>query len=347
MKKLRTTLFVCLTALAVLTAFGCKQEAAVGDDVKAWKYQDEINEEGTLQIVVDKNGPVKWAVVVDEYNRIVKDASGYVPVNSENIAKAAETVNQTQALQFKGLGAGKYTVYVYQPGVELEANGQKGTAETLKRDLRGTVTIKAKKGVSVKISNYAQHVPSVGIVTMRNNERKGVSGATWPGDYGVRTVKAVREENGKWVEVEGYTVTAESGYVIDQAPSSGSYTEKKMLFPKGDFHIAVNQPDRLNGASEDAIKTHIKNSWTGKQFPGQIKEEEQTSAKNIAAYRDYQNKAFWVKSGTPVKVVAHEDTLVLKTGDNNAYLNPDNIPVEGKYAAPAVYEIVEAPAGER
>lgn len=199
----------------------------------------------------------------------------------------------------------------------------------------------------MRLPCYAQHVPSVGIVTMRNNERKGVSGATWPGDYGVRTVKAVREENGKWVEVEGYTVTAESGYVIDQAPSSGSYTEKKMLFPKGDFHIAVNQPDRLNGASEDDIKTHIKNSWTGKQFPGQIKEEEQTSAKNIAAYRDYQNKAFWVKSGTPVKVVAHEDTLVLKTGDNNAYLNPDNIPVEGKYAAPAVYEIVEAPAGER
>ena len=132
MKKLRTTLVVCLTALAVFTAFGCKQEAAIGDDVKAWKYQDEINEEGTLQIVVDKNGPVKWAVVVDEYNRIVKDASGYVPVNSENIAKAAETVNQTQALQFKGLGAGKYTVYVYQPGVELEANGQKGTARHLK-----------------------------------------------------------------------------------------------------------------------------------------------------------------------------------------------------------------------
>lgn len=343
MKKLRTTLFVCLTALAVLTAFGCKQEAAVGDDVKAWKYQDEIDAEGVLQIVVDKGGKTSWAVVVDEYNRVIADK----PTTTNTPAKASVTAAEGSAIQFKGLSAGKYTVYIHQPGVELEANGQKGTAETLGRDLRGTVTIKAKKGVSVKISNYAQHVPSVGIVTMRNNERKGVSGATWPGDYGVRTVKAVREENGKWVEVEGYTVTAESGYVIDQAPSSGSYTEKKMLFPKGDFHIAVNQPDRLNGASEDDIKTHIKNSWTSKQFPGQIKEEEQTSAKNIAAYRDYQNKAFWVKSGTPVKVVAHEDTLVLKTGDNNAYLNPDNIPVEGKYAAPAVYEIVEAPAGER
>ena len=31
MKKLRTTLFVCLTALAVLTAFGCKQEGDVSE----------------------------------------------------------------------------------------------------------------------------------------------------------------------------------------------------------------------------------------------------------------------------------------------------------------------------
>ena len=343
MKKLRTTLFVCLTALAVLTAFGCKQEAAVGDDVKAWKYQDEINAEGVLQIVVDKGGETTWAVVVDEYNRVIADN----PTTTNTPAKASVTAAKGSAIQFKGLSAGKYTVYIHQPGVELEANGQKGTAGVLGRDLRGTVTIKAKKGVSVEISNYAQHVPSVGIVAIQNNEKADSTGTNWPGNYGVKTVKAVREEAGKWVEVEGYTVTAETGYVIDQAPSSGSYNEKKMLFPAGDFHIAVNQPNRLNGASEDDIKTHINNNWTNKKFPGQIEGEAQTSAKNIAAYRDYQNKAFWVKSGAPVKVIAHEDTLVLKTGDNNAYLNPDNIPVEGKYAAPAVYEIVEAPAGEK
>ena len=343
MKTLRTTLFVCLTALAVLTAFGCKQEAAVGDDVKAWKYQDEIDAESVLQIVVDKNGPVEWAVVVDEYNRVVADT----PTTTNTPAKASVTAAEGSAIQFKGLSAGKYTVYIHQPGVELEANGKKGTAKDLGRDLRGTVTIKAKKGVSVKISNYAQHVQSVGIVTIQNNEKAESTGTNWPGNYGVRTVKAVRNENGKWVEVEGYTVTAETGYVIDQAPSSGSYTEKKMLFPNGDFHIAVNQPDRLDGANADNVRTHINTNWSGKEFPGQIKGEAQTSAKNIAAYRDYQNKAFWVKSGIPVKVSAHKDTLVLKTRDNNAYLNPDNIPVEGKYTAPAVYEIVEAPAGER
>ena len=152
MKKLRTTLFVCLTALAVLTAFGCKQEAAVGDDVKAWKYQDEIDAEGVLQIVVDKGGKTSWAVVVDEYNRVIADK----PTTTNTPAKASVTAAEGSAIQFKGLSAGKYTVYIHQPGVELEANGQKGTAETLGRDLRGTVTIKAKKGVSVKISNYAQ-----------------------------------------------------------------------------------------------------------------------------------------------------------------------------------------------
>lgn len=343
MKKLRITLFVCLTALAVLTAFGCKQEAAVGDDVKAWKYQDEINAEGVLQIVVDKGGKTTWAVVVDEYNRVVANN----PSTTNTPAKAGVTAAEGSAIQFKGLSAGKYTVYIHQPGVELEANGQKGTAGTLGRDLRGTVTIKAKKGVSIKISNYAQHVPSVGIVVIQNNEKAGSTTTAWPGNYGVKTVKAVREEGGKWVEVEGYTVTAETGYVIDQAPSSDSYTEKEMLFPAGDFHIAVNQPDRLDGANDDRVKKHITDSWSGKEFPGQIKGEDQTSAKNIAAYRDYQNKAFWVKLGAPVTVSAHEVTMYVKTGNNNAYLNPDNIPVAVKYAAPAVYEIVEAPAGEK
>ena len=36
MKKLRTTLFVCLTALAVLTAFGCKGAQDLGKDAGKW-----------------------------------------------------------------------------------------------------------------------------------------------------------------------------------------------------------------------------------------------------------------------------------------------------------------------
>lgn len=344
MKKLRTTLFVCLTALAVLTAFGCKQEAAVGDDVKAWKYQDEINEKGTLQIVVDKNGPVEWAVVVDEYNRIVKAESEYVPVNSENIAKAAETVNETQALQFKDLDAGKYTVYVYQPDVELEANGEKGTAKTLKRDLRGTVTIKAEKGVSVKISNYAQHVPQVGLITITNTESASSGGSSWSGNYGIKSIKAVEQQSdGKWVEVSGYTVTAESGYLISDAkdPKNNS---KTILFPAGTYHVAVNQPDRV--ATTDDVAGHIEKNWSNKTFPGEDTSKSKTSPENVAAYRQYQKDAYWIDADTPQKIVEHK-TTTLSTTALSGYLSGDGLADGGRYAAPAVYEIVEAPAGER
>lgn len=343
MKKLRTTLFVCLTALAVLTAFGCKQEAAVGDDVKAWKYQDEIDEEGTLQIVVDKNGPVKWAVVVDEYNRIVKADSEYAPVNSEDIAKAG-IVNEKQALQFKGLGAGKYTVYVYQPGVELEANGKKGTAETLKRDLRGTVTIKAEKGVSVKISNYAQHVPQVGLITITNTESATSGGSSWSGNYGIKSIKAVeKQSDGKWVEVSGYTVTAESGYLISDAkdPKNNS---KTILFPAGIYHVAVNQPDRV--ATTDDVAGHIEKNWSDKPFPGEDTNKSKTSPENVAAYRQYQKDAYWIDADTTQNIPEH-GTIMLSTSALSGYLSGDGLADGGRYAAPAVYEIVEAPAGER
>ena len=343
MKKLRTTLFVCLTALAVLTAFGCKQEAAVGDDVKAWKYQDEINAEGVLQIVVDENGPVEWAVVVDEYNRIVKADSEYAPVNSEDIAKAG-IVNEKQALQFKGLGAGKYTVYVYQPGVELEANGQKGTAKTLKRDLRGTVTIKAKKGVSVKISNYAQHVPQVGLITITNTESAASEGSSWSGNYGIKSIKAVEQQSdGKWVEVSGYTVTAESGYLISDATDK-SNNSKTILFPAGKYHVAVNQPDRV--ATTDDVAGHITKNWSDKTFPGEDTSKSKTSPENVAAYRQYQKDAYWIDADTTQNIIEHETTQ-LSTSALSGYLSGDGLADGGRYAAPAVYEIVEAPAGER
>lgn len=348
MKKLRTTLFVCLTALAVLTAFGCKQEAAVGDEVKAWKYQDEIDEEGTLQIVVDKNGPVEWAVVVDEYNRVVSDA----PFEAETpISKAAVNVPQGSAVQFKNIPAGKYTVYVYQPGVELEADGEKGTAKTLKRDLRGTVTIKGGKGVSVKISNYAQHVPQVGLVTITNNEP--TTGSKWTGNYGIKSIKAVTNEgtadSPKWVEVSGYTVTAESGYIInDKNNTTTGPNTQKILFPVGNYHIAVNQPDRVEGTGVDIIKAHIQSNWVekGKDFPGQLAGDA-TSTENIEAYKKYQNEAWWITASTTQNITAHTDTTKLSTDSLDGYLSGTKTADGGRYAAPAVYEIVEAPAGER
>lgn len=341
MKKIRTTLVVCLTALAVLTAFGCKQEAAVGDDVKAWKYQDEIGEKGTLQIVVDKNGPVKWAVVVDEYNRVVSDN----PIKADTpISKAAVDVPQGSAVQFKDIPAGKYTVYVYQPGVELEANGQKGTAETLKRDLRGTVTIKSGKGVSVKISNYAQHVPQVGLITITNTESATSGGSSWSGNYGIKSIKAVKQQSdGKWVEVSGYTVTAESGYLISDAKDPKN-NKKTILFPTGKYHVAVNQPDRV--ATTDDVAGHITKNWSNKTFPGEDTSKSKTSPENVAAYRQYQKDAYWIDADATQNIPEH-GTVMLSTSALNGYLSGDGLAEGGRYAAPAVYEIVEAPAGEK
>ena len=113
MKKLRTTLFVCLTALAVLTAFGCKQEGDFSKPSKDWKYQTDLNEpesEGTIQIVVDKGGPVEWAVIVDEYNRVVKSAPDDT-VDGDNLAKAS--VAEGRAIQFTNLPTEKKYKFMF------------------------------------------------------------------------------------------------------------------------------------------------------------------------------------------------------------------------------------------
>lgn len=352
MKKLRTTLVVCLTALAVLTAFGCKQEGDFSEPSKDWKYQTALNEpesKGTIQVVIDKNGPIEWAVVVDEYNRVVKSAPDGT-VDGDNLAKASVAVGR--AIQFKGLETGKeYTVYVYQPGVEVKVGDKKGTAKDLGRDLRGTVKLQKEKGVSVKISNYGEHVPSAGLVTITNNEP--VAGSKWTGNYGISSIKAVRndgtKDSPKWVEVSGYTVTAKSGYLInDKNNTTSGSNSREILFPAGDYHIAVNQPNRVGTTGDDIIKQHIQDNWAnkGNKFPGQL-EGEATSPENIEAYKKYQSEAWWITANTTQNIQAHTATTTLSTSSLNGYLSGTKTADGGRYAAPAVYEIVEAPAGER
>ena len=348
MKKLRTTLFVCLTALAVLTAFGCKQEGDFSEPSKDWKYQTTLNEpksKGTIQVVIDKNGPIEWAVVVDEYNRVVKSKPD-TDVAGDNLAKA---VAEGRAIQFTGLETGKeYTVYVYQPGVEVKVGDKKGTAKDLGRDLRGTVKLQKEKGVSVKISNYAQHVPQVGLVKITNNENKG----TWSGNYGITSIKAVEQdkETKKWVEVSGYTVTAPNNeYLISEKGDANS--DGTFLFPAGTYHIAVKQPDRIGVNDGTKVLNHLKNNWfdaSGKpkrdpMFPGYV--EGATAEQSIETYKKYQREAYWISSDTQT-IGAHTGTATLKTSSLTGYLDGSEL-ATGRYAAPAVYEIVEAPAGER
>lgn len=350
MKKLRTTLFVCLTALAVLTAFGCKQESDYSDPPKDWKYQTTLNDassEGTIQVVIDEGGSVDWAVVVDENNRVVKSKPDNI-VDENNLAKVA-IAEQGKAIQFTGLDTEKkYTIYVYQPGAEVKVGDKKGTAKDLNRDLRGTVELKAKKGVSVKISNYAQNVPQAGLVKITNNEDKG----TWSGNYGITSIKAVEQdkETKKWVEVSGYTVTAPNNeYLISEKGTANN--DGTFLFPAGTYHIAVKQPDRIGVNDGTKVLEHLKDNWfdaSGKpkrdpMFPGYV--EGATAEQSIETYKKYQREAYWISSNTQT-IVAHTDTATLNTSSLTGYLDGSEL-ATGRYAAPAVYEIVEAPAGER
>lgn len=350
MKKLRTTLFVCLTALAVLTAFGCKQEGDFSKPSKDWKYQTDLNEpesEGTIQIVVDKGGPVEWAVIVDENNKVIRNDSEKTNVDGNSLAKGS--VAEGRAIQFTKLDTGKkYTIYVYQPGAEVKVGDKKGTAKDLNRDLRGTVELKAKKGVSVKISNYGENVPQAGLVKITNNEDKG----TWSGNYGITSIKAVEQdkETKKWVEVSGYTVTAPNNeYLISEKGAANS--DGTFLFPAGTYHIAVKQPDRIGVNDDTKVLDHLKNNWfdaSGKpkrdpMFPGYV--EGATAEQSIETYKKYQREAYWISSDTQT-IGAHTGTATLNTSSLTGYLDGSEL-ATGRYAAPAVYEIVEAPAGER
>ncbi|MDY2756507.1 MAG: hypothetical protein SOU88_08785 [Candidatus Treponema excrementipullorum] len=337
MKKLRTTLFVCLTALAVLTAFGCKQEAAnTGDDPKAWKYQKDIemvDGKNVIQIEYDSKTPIEWAAVFDENNVLVELNGKTLPAPS----KAVETT--TLIRQFTVPKEGKYNVYIYQPKATLKVNKEEKTADGANVDFRGYVQVKAQKGVRVQASNYREYVDHVACVAIENNESY-TSGKNWNGDYGVKKVTPARlVGTDKWEAVQNYEAKVEEGYLVPEKET------KKVLVPSGKYLIAVNQPDRLKNVSDEDIKKHIEENWKDKNFPGQIGSDK-TSQENIAAYRKYQNEAYWV--GTTYDVGVHSTDIVVKTGSNTKYLSPDNtIQDTGKNVAPTLYEVVEVPAGEK
>lgn len=345
MKKLRTTLFVCLTALAVLTAFGCKQTvASTGDDTKKWSGTSTPNA-NVIEIECDKGGEISWGAVFTEQNVLVSEIplkpSGTTPKYSVEVP-----------------GPGKYNVYIHQPNAEIEASKATTTAGAESMDFRGLVEVKSGNGTLVKASKAPQRVNSVGMVTITNNEKSGSS--TWQGNYGVKKVKAVKQDEkdpNKWIEVDGYTVTAPDGeYLVEQATENGS-TSQKILFPYGSYYVAVNQPDRLEKTSDTIIVDYLtgKGGWFSGDGETPLKdpmftgyETGKNAIESVEAYKEYQENAFWVQIDNILEVPKHATaTKIVTTGNNDGYLSPDNVATDGRYAAPAVYEIVEAPAGER
>lgn len=205
MKKLRTTLFVCLTALAVLTAFGCKQEAAVaGDDTKKWSGTSTPNA-NVIEIECDKGGEITWGAVFTESNVLIAEVG----------APYKGTGTKTPSYRVEVPSAGKYNVYIHQPDAEVEANVSKATSTAGKEgmDFRGWVEVQSGKGALIKASNAPQRVESVGMVTITNNET-----GTWTGNYGVKKVTPAKEtSDGKWEAVANFEAIATgSDYLVKQ-----------------------------------------------------------------------------------------------------------------------------------
>lgn len=336
MKKLRTTLFVCLTALAVLTAFGCKQEAAVaGDDPKAWKHQkdiDMVDGKNVIEIECDKGGEITWGAVFTESNVLIAEVG----------APYKGTGTKTPSYRVEVPSAGKYNVYIHQPDAEVEANVSKATSTAGKEgmDFRGLVEVKSGKGKLIKASNAPQRVESVGMVTITNNEV-----GTWNGNYGVKKVTPAKEtSNGKWEAVANFEAIATgSDYLVKQ--NGGEAT---ILMPAGTYLVAVNQPDRLINTSDKDIAAHIQKNWIdGKRNPMfTYYDSTKDAAGNVENYKKYQAEAYWVAK--PVTVEKHKALTGIETKNNTRYLNPNKTITDGgKYVAPLLYEVVEVPAGEK
>lgn len=334
MKKLRTTLVVCLTALAVLTAFGCKQEAAVaGDETKDWKYQKDIemvNGKNVIEIECDKGEEISWGAVFTESNVLVAKVG----------APYKGTGTKTPSYQVEVPSAGKYNVYIHQPYAEVEVSKATSTAGKEGMDFRGLVEVKQNKGTLIKASNAPQRVESVGMVTITNNET-----GTWTGNYGVKKVTPAKAtSDGKWEAVANFEAIATgSDYLVKQKGG-----EATILMPAGTYLVAVNQPDRLINTSDSDIAKHIQKKWIGEKRNPMFTYYDSTkdAAGNVDNYKKYQAEAYWV--ATPVTVKAHEALTGIETKNNTRYLNPNKTITDGgKYVAPLLYEVVEVPAGEK
>lgn len=341
MKKLRTTLFVCLTALAVLTAFGCKQEVAIGDKVKAWGSPGaDRNLRYQLVLTVDNSDKeLGWYAITDNNNVRVDVSPAKEKVDGKWVYKWDFQTDM-------GVNKSKdYHLYIYQPDVMVKLDGAETeqTAEAAKKTFRGRVSVTSSQGVTIKASKYAQIVDHVGFVTIKNDETAADDGYAWTGDYAVtRVIPLQKQASGKYTFVNDYEAKNDEGLIKEGET-------KTLLMPAGSFTPALKQPNRLTEADKkdtDNIIQHIKKlhdaNGNKEAFPN---DNLKNDASNVKAYLAYQEDALWVPA-TDITVPAHDTyTATLLTSKNTRYI------VEGSDTVKSVlfkeYPIYEAPAGER
>lgn len=159
-------MFVCLTALAVLTAFGCKGAQDVGADAGKWGGQS-VKTDGqpkTLKIIAD-NGGIDFYCFTDKDGVVVTGYKGTeTPVN-----KGEEIIVDFSPIM-KDKTTETYTLYIHQPDVKPTKSGDEANAIAGSRDFRGTVTIQSGGAVKINASDYKDEVTPVGILPIFCNE---------------------------------------------------------------------------------------------------------------------------------------------------------------------------------
>ena len=212
MKKLRTTLFVCLTALAVLTAFGCKGAQDLGKDAGKWGGQsvDKAGVPKTLTLTAN-NGGIDFYCFTDENGVVVE---GYTTSGTVENKDGRITFDFSPIMKDKTTET--YTLYIHQPDVKPTKSGDEANAIAGSRDFRGTVTIQSGGAVKINASDYKDEVTPVGILPIFCNEvgaddvvPSSPAGMEKGNNHGDYTIKQIIP-----LEPEDKTLTVEEAKIV-------------------------------------------------------------------------------------------------------------------------------------
>lgn len=331
MKKLRTTLFVCLTALAVLTAFGCKGAQDVGADAGKWGGQS-VKTDGqpkTLKIIAD-NGGIDFYCFTDKDGVVV---TGYMGTKT-HVNKGEEII-----VDFSPIMTDKttetYTLYIHQPDVNPTKSGDAANAVPGSRDFRGTVTIQSGAAVEIKASNYKDEIVNVGIVKIENDEP--ISTSRYPGgDYTITELRAL-QPNGDGTYSLSQSFTRKCNIARNETVS--------FVFP------ANESDDNANLKSYVALVQPRRTDYLTEQTYQELRQKPSASGSwgdTLAEEREWDAKRFWtINAGVP-----KHTTTTLKSSECGAKLtiNDDGIyDTNGKvaFATPETYVLEPVLPGEK
>lgn len=331
MKKLRTTLVVCLTALAVLTAFGCKGAQDVGADAGKWGGQS-VKTDGqpkTLKIIAD-NGGIDFYCFTDKDGVVVTGYKGTeTPVN-----KGEEII-----VDFSPIMTDKttetYTLYIHQPDVKPTKSGDEANAVAGSRDFRGTVTIQSGAAVEIKASNYKDEIVNVGIVKIVNDEP--TSKSRYPdGDYTITELRALQPNgDGTYSLSQSFTRKcniAKNETVSFVFPANESDTDNNLK-----SFVALVQPRRTDYITSEEQYQEIKAKGN----------QEASWGSTLAEEREWDaNRFFTVFTGVPKHKTT---TLQSSTCAHKLTISTDDKYVVGGKAAvvPPTYILELAVPGEK